>query len=519
MKHMRYRGMTTVVALAAGMLLGSTTSQAAPPAAATCSGVGVPLGADIQSAVNANPAGTTYCLAAGLYRLPAPLTLKTGDTLWGAGPSPTLGTMLSGARAMTGWVASGANWYASGFLPPSYEDRNGQCENLSTNLCHKFEDVFRNSTQLLRVAGLEQLGPGGFYADYAANRVYVRDNPVGATMQISRTPAANTVGGATDVVIRDLGVRHFASPSQLGALELGHRWTVFSVETSYNHALGFKVSGNDASFTAGRSSYNGQLGGGVNRGRDFTITDVEIDHNNAQALYWVSDWESGGIKVTNGATGVVDRANVHDNFGIGLWADGQAGDPAVVDSLRFQNSSIVRNSADGVRFEISSSGRISGNTVTDNGCDLLGRRGPQAVAGLPDGAGIDINSSVRVVVSNNVVSRNHNAIGGQERRGRELHLQHLRVADNTVDLTRCANDFGLGLAGVVSDQRADRPPYWGGTFTAEGDNLFIGNDYRIPAADGGLNARRFAWNGSYRHTWAAWTAYGQDVGGTAVVIP
>ncbi|MEU4744925.1 right-handed parallel beta-helix repeat-containing protein [Actinosynnema sp. NPDC023658] len=517
--------MITVAAVAAGMLVGGAASQADPTASptwsatATCSGVNVPLGADIQGAVNANPAGTTYCLAAGTYRLSAPLALKTGDTLWGAGPSPTSGTVLSGARVLTGWVASGANWYVSGVLPPSYQDANGQCENLSTNLCHKFEDVFRNSTQLLRVASLDQLGPGGFYPDYAANRVYVRDDPAGVTTQIGRTPAANTVGGATDVVIRDLGVRYFASPSQAGALELGHRWKVFSVATSYNHALGFKVTGNGASFTAGRSSYNGQLGGGVNRGRDFTISDVEVDHNNAQALYWVSDWESGGIKVTNGATGVVERANVHDNFGIGLWADGQAGDPAVADSLRFVDSSVVHNSADGVRFEISSNGRISDNTVTDNGCDLLGRRGPQAIAGLPDGAGIDVNTSVGVVVSGNVVSRNHNGIGGQERRNRELHLQHLRVVDNTVDLTRCANDFGLGLAGVVTDQRADRPPYWGGTFTAEGDNLFVGNDYRIPAVDGGLSAKRFAWNGSYRLTWATWTGYGQDAGGTAVAIP
>ncbi|MBB4908563.1 right-handed parallel beta-helix repeat-containing protein [Actinophytocola algeriensis] len=507
---------------AATLVLGLAVAPAAAAQQAdTCSGVTVPLGADIQTAVNAHPAGTTYCLAAGRYRLSAPLRLKTGDTLWGAGPSPTRGTMLSGARVMTGWTASGANWYVSGVLPPAYTDRNGQCEDLTTNLCHRFEDVFRNSTQLLRVASLSALGPGKFYADYAANRVWVRDDPAAVTMQIGRTPAAITAGTATDVVVRDLGVRYFASPSQLGALELGDRWRVFSVETSYNHALGFKVVGDGASFTAGRSSYNGQLGGGVNGGRGFTIADVEIDHNKAQALYWVSDWESGGIKVTNGATGVVERANVHDNFGIGVWADGQAGDPAVPNSLRFLDSTIVRNSADGVRFEISSNGRIAGNTVIGNGCDLLGRRGPQPVAGLPDGAGIDVNSSVRVEVSGNTVSGNHNAIGGQERRGRELHLQQLRVVDNTIDSTRCANGFGLGLTGVVSDQNPDKPgEYWGHAFDAVGDNKFIGNDYRIPAADGGLTARRYAWNGSYMHNWSTWTgADGQDAGGTAVVIP
>ena len=517
----RFRlALTGVVVATAAVGLTGGAEAVEQSAAATCAGVSVALGADIQTAVNAHPAGTTYCLAAGLYRLAAPLKLKTGDTLWGAGPSPTRGTMLSGARVLTGWTAAGADWYVNGVLPAAYTDKNGKCEDLSTNLCLKFEDVFRNSTQLLRVATLAALGPGKFYADYAANRVYVRDNPAGYTMQIGRTPTAIAVGTATDVTVRDLGVRYFASPSQLGALELGHRWLAVSVETSYNHALGFKVVGNDASFTAGRSSYNGQLGGGVNGGRGFAIAHVEIDHNNAQALYWVSDWESGGIKVTNGATGVVDYANVHDNFGIGLWADGQAGDPAVANSLRFQNSTIVRNSADGVRFEISSNGKISGNTVTGNGCDLLGRRGPQPIAGLPDGAGIDVNSSVSVEVSNNIVSGNHNAIGGQERRGRELHLQHLRVVDNTIDSTRCANGFGLALTGVVSDQNPNKPPYWGHAFDAEGDNKFIGNDYKIPAADGGLNARRYAWGGSYTHNWSTWTGVdAKDAGGTAVVIP
>lgn len=507
---------TVPLAMAAATFAVGPTS---PVAAETCVGVNVPLNGNIQAAIDAHPDGTTYCLVAGTYRLSAALRLKTGDTLWGAGPSPTSGTMLSGARVLTGWTASGANWYVTGALPAAYTD-GGKCEVLSTNLCQKREDVFRNSTQLLRVATLAEVGPGKFFADYAANRVYVRDNPAGVTMQLGRTPQAIAVAGASNVVVRGLGVRYFASPSQVGAIELGAGWRVFSVETSYNHALGFRFLGNNASFTAGRTSYNGQLGGGVNGGRNFTIANVEVDHNNAQALYWVSDWESGGIKVTNGATGVVDQALVHDNFGIGLWADGQAGDPAVANSLQFTNSQILRNSADGVRFEISYNGKISGNTVNDNGCDLKGRRGSQNPAGLPDGAGIDVNSSISVTVSDNTVSRNHNAIGGQERWGRELHLQHLRVVNNTIDSTKCANGFGLALTGVVSDQKPDKLPYWGHAFDATGDNKFIGNDYKIPAADGGLNAPRYAWAGRYWDKWATWIgADAQDVGGTAVPIP
>jgi parallel beta-helix repeat protein len=501
--------------------LGPSLALPAPVAAAeeTCTGgVNVGLGQDIQQAVDAHPAGTTYCLAAGRYQLAAPLRLKTGDVLWGAGPLPSSGTMLVGSRAMTGWIKSGSDWYVDGALPAPYSNDAGQCEDKIKNLCRLREDVFRGSSQLLRVGSRAELAAGRFYADYAANRVYVRDDPTGATMQISRTPAAITVGSATDVVIRGLGIRYFASPSQSGALSLGTRWQAISVDTSYNHALGFKIERDavGASFRAGRSSYNGQLGGGVNAGKNFMIENVEIDHNNHQASYWVYDWESGGVKVTNGATGMITDTNVHHNRGIGLWADGQAGDPNVSQSLRFQDSIIVGNSADGIRFEISYNGLISGNTVEDNGCDLQGRRGPSNPAGLYDGAGIDVNTSANVEVSANTVARNHNAIGAQERQHRELHLTKLRVLDNTVDLTRCTNGFGLGLVGVVSDQNPNEADYWEHTFTATGDNRFLRNHYTIPAAEGGLTAKRFAWKGSYQHTWATWTgADGQDPGGTA----
>ncbi len=146
--------------------------------------------------------------------------------------------------------------------------------------------MFRGSTQLLRVATRAELAAGRFYADYQANRLYVRDDPAGATMLVSRTAAATVSNSGTDVTIRGLGIRYFASPSQSAALELGDGWQAISVDTSYNHALGFKInSGTDgATFRAGRSSYNGQLGGGVNGGKNFRIEDVEVDHNNPQAL-------------------------------------------------------------------------------------------------------------------------------------------------------------------------------------------------------------------------------------------
>ncbi len=90
------------------------------------------------------------------------------------------------------------------------------------------------------------------------------------------------------------------------------------------------------------------------------------------------------------------------------------------------------------------------------------------------------------------------------------------MQDNTIDSTRCANGFGLGLTGVTSLEAKDSPG-WNRTFGAEGDNRFLRNHYTIPAADGGLNAKRYAWTTSYQRTWSDWhgTTIAQDPGGTA----
>ncbi len=193
------------------LTLGLGPSPALPvPAVAAdepCTGgVSVGLAQNIQQIVDAHGPGTTYCLAAGRYQLTAPLRLKTGDVLWGTGPLPSSGTMLVGSRVITGWVGSGSDWYVDGALPASYSD-GGRCEDATKNLCKLREDLFRGSSQLLRVGSRAELAPGRFFADYPANRVHVRDDPAGATSQLSRTPAAIAAGSATDVIIRGLGIR------------------------------------------------------------------------------------------------------------------------------------------------------------------------------------------------------------------------------------------------------------------------------------------------------------------------
>jgi len=62
------------------------TTTTPPP---TCVGTNVSPGAALKAAVDVAPAGTTFCLASGVYTISATTTLQDGDKLIGAGPAAT----------------------------------------------------------------------------------------------------------------------------------------------------------------------------------------------------------------------------------------------------------------------------------------------------------------------------------------------------------------------------------------------------------------------------------------------
>jgi hypothetical protein len=64
-----------------------------------CSGVAVTAGSDLQSALDAHPAGTTFCLGAGTFTVAAPITPESGDSIVGLGASQTF-VVASGAPAV-----------------------------------------------------------------------------------------------------------------------------------------------------------------------------------------------------------------------------------------------------------------------------------------------------------------------------------------------------------------------------------------------------------------------------------
>lgn len=177
-----------------------------PWTSGTCSGVAIPVGSDIQGILNSKPGGTTFCFAKGVHRLKAPLTPKANQTL-AAQP----GAVLDGSLVLRGWSGAPGRWVHSGGLPAAYT-MNGNCEDQAASDCTKAEQVFRNGTKLTRVNSVSALRPKTFFTYYAANKIYVYDDPRTVTMELSKTRRAiqATAGGVT---LLNLTIRKFASES------------------------------------------------------------------------------------------------------------------------------------------------------------------------------------------------------------------------------------------------------------------------------------------------------------------
>jgi hypothetical protein len=79
-------------------------AAAGPAVAGSCHGVVIKPGQNAQSVVNAKPAGTTFCFAAGVHRISQTIRPKANTTLASATHA-----VLTGSVPLTGWTKSGSS--------------------------------------------------------------------------------------------------------------------------------------------------------------------------------------------------------------------------------------------------------------------------------------------------------------------------------------------------------------------------------------------------------------------------
>lgn len=431
-------------------------------------------GTDIQAAVDANPAGTAFLLKAGLHRMQR-VSPKNGNVFAG---EP--GTILSGARELTTFARSGNSWVVGGQTQQGRPTEPRRCQSGKEG-CQWPEDLFVDDRLLLRVTSLAQVGPGTWYFDYGADRIYLGDDPTGRTVETGVTEFAFG-GTASGVTIRGLTVEKYAAPAQAAAIQGDDatRWLLEDVTVRQNHGIGVRI-GDGWVVRSAKIYANGQMGMGKG-GMGSLVENSEIYGN--KTVPFNVGFAGGALKFTNSQNLIFRKNIVRDNFGNGIWLD--------IDNVDYliEDNTVTNNDAQGIFIEISYAGRVLNNRVRGNGFE----RGSSWLYG----AGILIAASSDVEVAGNEVTNNANGIAAiQQNRGSGRYGPHqvtnLYVHDNVVTMTQGRS----GLAVSIGDQ----------SYYTSRNNRWVRNTYIL-----GPNAKYFAWGGTTMSE-AEWRRSGQDAEG------
>ncbi len=448
-------------------------------------------GETIQKAVEANPEGAAFTIKAGVHRMQTVIP-KHHQRFYG---EP--GAVLNGSRLLTSFAHRHGRWVASGQTQQGKQ--LGTCARLDGKWydgCRYPEDVFIDDQPLIQVTSLADLRKGRWYFDYAADEVYLADDPTGRKVEISvsrhafyfwSTKFSSERNWPTNVTIAGLIVEKYANPAQHGAIHAGGfengwpgerrttDWLIENNEVRLNHGAGIRT-GNRTIVRYNHVHHNGQTGVRAD-GHGSIIEGNEISHNNT--LLFNPEWEAGGTKFWSTTDLVVRHNNVHHNTGPGLWADTDNR------NTLYENNRVVANSGPGIFHEVSYSAVIRYNHVERNG---------EATSAWLYGAGILVAHSSGVTVHNNTVARNHDGIAGVDQgRGSGAYgpwrLDRFYVYDNVVHQPRGRTGVGQDIGDKSIFQR---------------DIRFYRNTYYF---DG--NPRPFRWD-DRELTPSQWRAYGHD---------
>ncbi len=443
------------------------------PAAVGANEVFIGVGQDIQSVVNANPAGTTYRLEAGIHRLQS-IQPKSGDTFIG-----DYGATLRGSKVLDPAQAqqAGSLFYWDG---QSHRTASPITWGEIAQEGHEREvffgnELFLDGQRYRHVNEFSQVNqPGTWYFDYDNDRIYMYGNPAGRTVETSVSTRAFDLGNTEGVTIENLYIQQYANrarPEQ-GALHTADSVgaTFRHVELSYNHAGGLQV-GRNMTVENSRFAYNGQIGvSGSASSTPVYFRNNEVAYN--MQLGYNPGWEGGATKFVRSVNGVYENNWIHNNNGFAFWWDiGNEGD--IIRSNLVEGDTQSR----GIFYE------ISGNP--DNPTQIYWN-----IVRNTDDSGIHISNSTAVEIFENAVWGSPSAIVASEN-NRSPHLNLLEIRDNE-------------LAGIFSQIR-----------------LFgsVGDGFRVEEIDGNrylFGANDFWWFGD-RHgssiDFQQWVAHGNDLNG------
>ncbi|ABF40669.1 hypothetical protein Acid345_1668 [Candidatus Koribacter versatilis Ellin345] len=315
-------------------------------------------GDDIQAAVNANPAGTSFVLSAGEYRLQS-IRPKDNDSFQGEGLVVLNGSQVLPAEPATTYT--GQSLWKVRATPNRVQ--YGQCQSVAP-LCGYTQDLFVRGVLMAPAPYLIFLTPRSFYFDRNTHQIFfvrAQSSSVHAALFVElATRNYAFYGSAKGVRIANLVVEKYANEAQKGAIggdRSGSGWTLDNVEVRWNHGAGVEL-GPRSTLQNSKIHHNGQLGVAMS-GPDCLVRNNEIAWNNY--AHFDPNWEAGGSKFWATSNLEVDSNDVHDNEGPGLWTD--------TDNIHtvYENNRVIHNSVTGIVHEVSYDATIRNNLVKENG--------------------------------------------------------------------------------------------------------------------------------------------------------
>jgi parallel beta-helix repeat protein len=447
-------------------------------AAPACQGVQLSPGVEVQDVVSAHPAGSTYCLGPGVYRLTKTIVPKSGDTISGAP-----GTILNGARLTTEWTRKDSLWVATGQTQHSEPSWKADWPEIADPTSQYNEDVYLDDRPLKRVLSVAEVTPGKFFFDYEHASIYIADNPAGQRVECSAVEGG-ILTHSENVVIRGLIVEKFT----LWGISAGTAALVENNEVRYVHGSGIRF-GARAKIIRNNVHHNGKYGMNGS-GESPLIEGNEIAYNNTAAYRTKKGggcWDAGGTKFVRSNHLVVRGNYSHNNYCDGFWSDIDNINTTYEDNriennyrhgifLEIGYAAVVRNNrikgnmAAGIYLNSTSDQDIYGNTVEDNGIGT-----PDNGLPIPDG----MRGGILMIQQNR----------GSGQYGERLSKNN-RVHENTIRMT-------AGITGPTQKQ--------GNATVFTQNNVFTRNHYFVSDPAGAW------WSGpGGAKTWEQWLGSGQD---------
>jgi len=469
-------------------------------------------GANIPSEVASNPAGTTFLIYPGTYRLTTPINAKTGDSFVGqttcAPPKTSCPAILSGSRVLSSFQRSGNYYYVTGQTQQG-DVNTARCDTDYPG-CSYPEDLFFDGKPLTHVTSLSDVVSGSWYFDYGANTIYFIDNPSGHTVETSFVPAAFEFSSANNVTIKYLTVKEFATPILTGAIEggstgvgttnQGANWVVEYNEVLLNHSEGIHPNFgwqiiNNYVHNNGELGISAGLGGGNSDGSGSTNSNVLIQGNEISFndyAHVAPHYGAGGAKFGKTIGLVFRNNNVHDNEGSGIHLD-TYNKNFLIDGNTFSN-----NTENGIFDEVSYASTARNNTFSGNGYDHPNSNEWMYATGILSATSQGLVAYCNTV---NVSSEGGNGIGMlYQTRANEVVSINNNYHHNAVVF-----EGSTGWVGAMTDSPTD--PTQQNFYKS---NTFDNNWYHMP----GTSRQAFAWNTKKMDTFATFQAAGQEKHGT-----